>query len=115
CQIELHDEWIAGWELGQTFHEEHADAMIAADVIALALVHVDLDGRLVVVYGAKDFGSRRGQWRATTNDRGEAKFEPAAKHVVANRRVERLDAERVRRDVHQHRSDRFARDHGRLH
>ena len=41
-QVELHDDLVAGRHRGQPLDQEPADAVVAAHVVALALVDVDL-------------------------------------------------------------------------
>ena len=56
-----------------------ADAMIAADVVALALVDVDLDLGLVVVDGVEQLAARGRQRRVAVDDRREAILEGEAR------------------------------------
>src|SRR5262249_13691661 len=111
-QVELDDELVPGRDAGEAIDEEHTDAVVSTDILTFALVDVDLDGRLVVGNGSEDFGPRRGERCAAPDDRSKPEFEPPAKEVIAGRRVESLDSERVRGDVHEHGPDRLAGDHG---
>ena len=109
-QVKLHDDLVARRQpRARPWTRKLADAMIVAHVVAFALVDVDLDFRLVVVDGVEDFAPRRGQWCVAVNDRrkSEWKSKPMAFVQTAN-------AQRVRRDVHQHGADVGAGDDGRL-
>ena len=88
---------------GQPLDQEPADAVVVPHVVVLALVDVDLDRRLPVVDGAEHLAARGRQRRVAVDDRREAVQERNAE--AAADVVQALDAQRVRRDVDQHRAD----------
>ncbi len=83
--------------------------MIVPDVVVLALVNVDLNLGLVVVERVKQLAARGRQRRVALNDRREVILEREAALAV-----HALDAQRMRRDVHQDGADVGAGDDGRL-
>src|SRR5207248_1856571 len=101
----LHDDLVAGRHRGQALDPEKADAMVAPDVLALALVDVDLNLALLVVNRVEDLAARGGQSSIAVNDRREPKGK-----VEAAQFVQALDAERMWRDIDQDSADIGALD-----